>query len=137
LCILQVKEATFMAQVTGATHAIDSETIGYARAHLTGIINDAKAKLAKLDGYSAGIPATTTNGNGPATTAEKPKRKMSVAARKKISERMKARWAGRNKTTAAAPVAPTTAKAKKRGPGRPKKTPARRAADQQSQTEQQ
>jgi hypothetical protein len=116
------------------------EMIGYARQHLQAQIEDGKAKLARLNefanSYGTGTATTTTTAT-PATATTptgRPKRQISAAGRKRISEMMKKRWANRKDaapatTEATAPETstetPTTAKrgrkASNRKAGRPRK----------------
>src|SRR5688500_9468701 len=104
--------------------AISPEIIGYARKHLTSQINTLQTQLADLNraypqdgvgtetGYTGAVTTNVPNVSAGTTVR---KRTMSPAARKRISEMMKKRWATRRNAGKA------TRKAAK-GAGRPKAT---------------
>lgn len=103
----------------------NDEVRDLARKYLKGIISDAQEKLARIDGTPSNFKAAT---NGALATGTAKKRTMSPAARKRIAQAVRDRWA-RKRAEAAAPAPAATAK---RGPGRPRKAakaPKRRASD--------
>jgi hypothetical protein len=60
-------------------------------------VDEALSVLGNLDGEGASVPAKNGRKAKVVESSEEPKRKISAAARKKMSEAARARWAARKK----------------------------------------